>query len=118
MRQRRILKPRSSRTKVLLTAAAASLLTAVVLQVDSGSASTARNYTLRRGDFVEIPALHWTCTVSRYRPISRYPVLDCNKDVPISSTIDPNVWVSRNNVFVQNTGSRPVRRDRGYVFRY
>ena len=106
------------RLKTLLTASAASLLTAAVMHIGSGSASTARNFTLRLGDYAAIPSLRWTCTVTRYRPFSRYPVLNCNKDVPVSSTIEPNVWVTRRAVMVEGTGSRPLRHDRGYDFRY
>ncbi len=109
---------RSRGTKTLLTAGAASLLTALVMHVGAGSASTAKTFTLRLGDDATIPSLHWTCTVSRYRPISRYPVLNCNKNVPVSSTIEPNLWVSKKAVLIEDTGSRPVRHDSGYEFRY
>ena len=104
--------------KALLAAVVASLATALAMQAGSGAATTARNYTLRHGDYVEVSTLHWTCMVTRYRPFSRYPVLDCNKDVPVSASVEPNVWVTRNAVLVTGTGSRPIQHGRRYEFRY
>ena len=97
---------------VLLVAVGSAGATALVLRPDVGAASPAATYRLKRGDFVQIPSLGWTCNVSRL-PGSRAPAFFCTSDrKPIA-----DVWFAAHRVFV-STGHRPSRFKNGYSFAY
>jgi hypothetical protein len=97
---------------IVLVAVCAAAATALVLRPGNVAASTATTYRLKRGDFARIPALGWTCNLSRL-PGSRESAFFCTSDSkPIAS-----VWFAAHRVFV-STGRPPARFKNGYVFNY
>jgi hypothetical protein len=85
--------------RTLLTIGLSALLTATVTVLVVGplgaSGSQATTYRLRLGDYIEIPALDWTCAETSSQARSGAAVLGCStNDKPISVvSIYPNTIV-------------------------
>ena len=97
--------------KILLAATVASLATAFGMHAVSGSASTATTFSLHQGDYVRVPALHWTCRAWRWP--NRQPGLFCTHDAKPFAAIS----ISPKLVAV-GTGTRPMHFHNEFAFRY
>jgi hypothetical protein len=108
---------------VLVASTASSGVTALVLGVSEGTASPiavhasaakwrpVTAYRPKRGDFVDIPSLGWTCTLTTLPHRRRAFYCDTNAK-PIFG-----MWFTRHRIVV-NLRRPPVRVHYGYAFTY
>ena len=97
----------------LLPALLGSLLTALMLHVAGGGAtSSSRVYTLHNGDTASVAGLGWTCLAAPLQGARALSLLCSSDRKPIrSATISP----TRITV---DAGQAPTRSGRSYVFRF
>ena len=104
-----------------VTALVSSGITVFVAGLERATASPATTYRLRLGDYVQIPALDWTCAETAL-PKARVDFLTCNtNDKPISEVnIYPaKIVVSARSTFKGTVGGVPVSvAHGGYLFHY
>jgi hypothetical protein len=117
----------------LLATSATALVGAVVMlfAANLGSANRPTTYRLRRGDYVDVPALHWTCveTVltrgaapslacdSNDKPISR--VVIQRREIVVHAVIQPSNCPSSTSACAIGTPSAPISISDGrYTFRF
>jgi hypothetical protein len=97
---------------VVIVALAAVVAVEFAGSGSKASASSSKTYALRRGDFVRIPALAWTCFVGT-QPHSNAKAFYCTSDdKPVA-----DLWIGSRRIFV-GTGHAPVRFKNGYLFVY
>ena len=99
---------------IATTALLASSVTYFATLPDRATASSTLTYRVHAGDYVAIPALDWTCALTRMPAV----VFSCStNDKPISEVTLGSKQIA---VFARTkTGNSPVRDARnGYLFPY